>query len=77
MTNASSPVVETKEPSRGPRLISVVNGLRRAPKLPTAVLAVLLIFGAFGQWITTPSPSIWATPSPLMRKAPPPTCWAR
>ena len=56
MTNASSPVVETKEPSRGLRLISVVNGLRRAPKLPTAVLAVLLIFGAFGQWIAPHNP---------------------
>ena len=56
MTNASSPVVETKEPSRGLRLISVVNGLRQAPKLPTAVLAVLLIFGAFGQWIAPHNP---------------------
>jgi peptide/nickel transport system permease protein len=38
------------------RLRSGLNGLRRAPKIPVAVLAILLIFAAFGEWIAPYSP---------------------
>ena len=38
------------------RARSVFGGLRRAPKLPSLVLLVFMIFAAFGQWIAPYSP---------------------
>ena len=33
------------------RLIAMLSGLRRAPKIPTVILGILLAFGLFGQWL--------------------------
>ncbi len=55
MANTTAHVVPTMSVWRL-RLVSSVRGLRRAPKLPTAVLATLLIFAAFGKWIAPYSP---------------------
>ncbi len=40
------------------RLISVASGLRRAPKIPTAVLGVLLAFALLAQWIAPHDPLV-------------------
>ena len=38
------------------RLISMVSGLKRAPKIPTVILGILLAFGLFGQWLAPHDP---------------------
>lgn len=38
------------------RLIAVGSGLLRAPKIPTAVLGVLMVFALFGPWIAPHNP---------------------
>lgn len=38
------------------RLMGVASGLQRAPKIPTAVLGVLLVFAFFGPWIAPHNP---------------------
>ena len=49
--------IEVPASALSPRLRSLVNGLRRAPKVPSTVLIVLLVFAAFGQWIAPHSPT--------------------
>jgi peptide/nickel transport system permease protein len=34
------------------RLLAVLSGLKRSPKIPTAILGILLVFAILGQWIT-------------------------
>ncbi|MCH2527723.1 MAG: ABC transporter permease [Dehalococcoidia bacterium] len=38
------------------RLIAMLSGLRRAPKIPTVILGILLAFGLFGQWLAPHDP---------------------
>ena len=38
------------------RLIAMLSGLKRAPKIPTVILGILLSFGLFGQWIAPHDP---------------------
>ena len=38
------------------RLIAMFSGLKRAPKIPTVILGILLAFGLFGQWIAPHDP---------------------
>ena len=38
------------------RLIAKLSGLRRAPKIPTVILGILLAFGLFGQWLAPHDP---------------------
>ena len=57
MADASNQLVITDlAPVWKQRLIAVASGLWRAPKIPTAVLGMLLIFAVFGPWIAPHSP---------------------
>ena len=38
------------------RLVAMLSGLKRAPKIPTVILGILLAFGLFGQWIAPHDP---------------------
>jgi peptide/nickel transport system permease protein len=38
------------------RLVAMLSGLKRAPKIPTIILGILLAFGLFGQWIAPHDP---------------------
>ena len=51
-------VVTTGASSSRQRIMSVASGLRRAPKIPTAILGVLLVFALFGPWIAPHDPLV-------------------
>ena len=55
MANASLQI-ETPHSAWTVRLRSALFGLRRAPKIPAAVLLILLIFAAFGEWLAPYDP---------------------
>ena len=38
------------------RLVAMLSGLKRAPKIPTIIQGILLAFGLFGQWIAPHDP---------------------
>ncbi|MFQ6026468.1 MAG: ABC transporter permease [Dehalococcoidia bacterium] len=56
MADASTQLVVTTTPIWRQRLNGVASGLWRAPKVPTAVLGVLLVFALFGPWIAPHDP---------------------
>ena len=57
MANPPTRLIATSGAALGrQRLISVASGLRRAPKIPTAILGVLMVFALFGPWIAPHDP---------------------
>ena len=56
MADRSSQLVLTTPPVWQQRVVGAASALRRAPKIPTAVLGLLLVFAIFGPWIAPHDP---------------------